>query len=461
MLMSAAFLFSALVQFALALGVAALLGPGEFGLYALVVAGGILAQSLLLDGLRLVATRFHHAEEPTGLRPRLEGLYWRLGAALVLAGVLVALLPIERALAYALAPLVTLANGFAEFRLALFRAEFDQKRFMRFMVSRNAVALVATPLAAWTTGRAEPAIFAFALASMLATLVEELRLPQASAATQAPIPSGQLFGYAGPLVATNACYLGFFFLLRALVAHFFGLAASGQFSLALDFVLKLFSTAGTALDLALFPLALKAEREAGDAAAQAQAGVNLARVLAVLAPMALGLMLVAPGLEPLLVAPAFRGTFAALVLALTPGVALYAVAQYGLHPFAQLRHTTPALAAAAGLALASGTALALVLGRQGDVARMAGLALTLAMGLAVLRLGWAAGKAARLSARFLASLAACLALLGVAVVPFAAMGFTPFTLACAITLGALAYAAGAFALDLAGLRGWIKRPARA
>lgn len=457
MLMSAAFLFSALVQFALALVVAALLGPGEFGLYALVVAGGILLQALLLDGLRLVATRLHHAQEETGLRRRLEGYYRRIGAGLVVAGAIVALLPVERAVAYALVPLVAIINGFADFRLALFRAEFDHKRFVRFMVSRNGVALVATPLAAWATGRAEAAVVAFALSALLATLVEELHLPPARAATQAPVPLGQLLGYAGPLVATNACYLGFFFLLRALVAHFGGLAASGQFSLALDFVLKLFSTAGTALDLALFPLALKAEREAGPEAAQAQAGINLERVLAVLAPMALGLALVAPGLEPLLVAPAFRGTFAAQVLCLTPGVALYALAQYGLHPFAQLRHTTPVLAAAAGLALAAGTGLALVLGKQGDLARMAGLALALAMALAVLRLGLAAGRAGRLPARFLASLAACLALLGVVVMPFAAMGFTPATLLAAIALGALAYTAGAFALDLAGLRAWLKR----
>ena len=33
----------------------------------------------------------------------------------------------------------------------------------------------------------------------------------------------------------------------------------------------------------------------------------------------------APGLEPLLVAPAYRGAFAAFVMALTPGIALYAL----------------------------------------------------------------------------------------------------------------------------------------
>ena len=60
--MPAAFLASALIQFVLGLVVAWLLGPAEFGYYALALAGAVLVQTFVFEWLRLAATRFHHVE---------------------------------------------------------------------------------------------------------------------------------------------------------------------------------------------------------------------------------------------------------------------------------------------------------------------------------------------------------------------------------------------------------------
>lgn len=457
MLMSAAFMLSALLQFALALVVAAILGPGEFGLYALVLSAGVLLQTFALDWLRLCAARFHHAGAAPALRRHLWRLTLLIGLGVVVLGALAAPFMPNHHWHYGLVGGLALINAISDLALALLRAEFQTRRFALMLLMRALLSITLVPLAAHLTGTSLAALMALGAATLLPAPFALARKAEAAAQPEAAPTTRDLLRYAGPIVLTNGLYLGFFFALRAGVAAFGGLAAAGQFSLALEFVLKLFSTIGTALDLAFFPLALKAEREAGAAAADAQASINLERVIAVLAPMAMGLMMVAPGLEPLLVAPAFRGPFAAYVLALSPGIALYALVQYGLHPFAQLRHNTGQLFTAALVAGGLGALLGVLVLAGPLSAPRVGLMLTLAMLGAAASLGWSTGRKALPSARFMVSLVCCLALLGVAVTPFVALGLGLPSLIGAVFLGALAYAGGAFALDLAGLRALVKR----
>lgn len=457
MLMSATFLLSALLQFALALVVAAILGPNEFGLYALVLSGAVLLQTFAFDWLRLCAARFHHREASSALQAALWRKTGGIGVVmLALAGAAAAFAPDHR-WHYAGVPLLALANAVADLTLALLRAEFETRRFALTLSLRALLSIVLVPLAAWMGAASLPALGALGLATLLPALLALVRHSRSEAPSGTPPTTAELLRYAGPIVATNGLYLGFFFALRAGVAAFGGLAAAGQFSLALEFVLKLFSTIGTALDLALFPMALRAERESGLAAAETRARANLEVSIAVLAPMAMGLMMVAPGLEPLLVAPAFRGPFAAFVLALSPGIALYAVVQYGLHPFAQLRHQTGQLLKGALVACTVGGLLGASTLAGGLTALKVGLVLALAMLAATGVLAWSAGRSAAPSPRFVLSLVCCLALLGVAVTPFVALGLSLSLLIGAVLLGALAYTGGAFALDLAGVRALLSR----
>jgi O-antigen/teichoic acid export membrane protein len=374
MLMSAAFLVSALIQFALGLVVAWILGAAEFGAYALALSASVLAQTLLFEWMRLAATRFHHAEADRGLVRLLQGTMMWLAAGMVILSGAAAIFGGARAMLFALIPLLAAVAGYADFRAALLRAEFEQRLYALFMLLRNLFAVILLPLAGWMFGRAEPVLAAFLLAIALASVLLELKLrlkpelskPHIPKEIDAPVVGpglAALLRYSGPIVVTNALYLGLFFGLRSLAAVFGGLAVAGQVSLALDFVLKLFTTAGTAFDLALFQLAVRDQRMAGEAAGRARLRQNLEALIALVAPMMLGLVAVIGMLEPFLVAPDYRGAFATFVVMLVPGIGLYALVQYGLHPFFQLRQQTAMLVIAAALALgiAAGLSLGLML----------------------------------------------------------------------------------------------------
>lgn len=457
--MSAAFLVSALIQFALALVVAWLLGPAEFGAYALALAAAILVQTLVFEWIRLSATRFHHAGDGNRLARRLTRAWGQLSGVMLVAAVLLLVFGGGRRWLFCLVPLVAVAAGFADFRAALLRAEFNQRGYALFMLLRNLLAVVMLPLAAHRLGSAEAALAAFLGALVLASgglaLLARAPAPALSPANDngAGPDSGTLLRYAGPIIVTNCLYLALFFGLRTAVALAGGLAAAGQFSLALDFVLKLFTTVGTALDLMLFQIAVREAREKGEAAGRMRARGNGEIILAVILPMALGLFLVIPALEAFLVAPEFRGAFAGYVGALTPGIALYALIQYGLHPFQQLAHRTVplALAALASLAVTGGLVFLLPLA---GVSALPADALALGGGMiaaAALLIG-AAGRVAVPEAGFLLRLLLALGALGLAVVALRPAGTGLAGLAGMIGAGMAAYAGAAYALDLASIR---------
>ncbi len=198
-----------------------------------------------------------------------------------------------------------------------------------------------------------------------------------------------MFAYALPIVGTNLAYLGLLLALRLYIAQEAGLAEAGRFSLALDLVGKLVMTLGTALDLWLFQLAVRAEREQGEAAGQRQLTLNFGRVIALLAPSMLGLWLVLPSLEALIVAPSFRGAFAWHAAMLIPGLMAYAIVQYVLHPFHQIAKRTAILLVAALLALlVTLLMLALAPAFRLPPVIVPALALVVGMLLALVVLGW-------------------------------------------------------------------------
>lgn len=462
--MSAAFLASALIQFALGLVVAWLLGPAEFGAYALALSAAVLLQTLTLEWLRLAATRFHHAGEGGDLAARLSMLFARIAVGLVVAALVLALLTGAHRGLFALVPLTALAAGFADFRAALMRAEFNQRGYALFMLVRNGLAIVILPVVASVFATGEAALAGFlgslVLASAGLEIARRLRATGSRSAVSADDSAPDLralLHYSAPIVLTNCLYLGLFFGLRSGVALGAGLAAAGQFSLALDFGLKLFTTIGTALDLMLFQLAVRDAREQGEAAGQARLRANLAIVLAILLPMALGLALVIGPLEPWLVGPDFQGPFAAYLLALLPGLALYALVQYALHPFLQLEQRTRRLVEAALVALIAGALAygATRLGALGPVGSVASV-LIVAMVAAALRLFAAIGRDGLPGAMFWGRLVLALAAMASAVLVLRPVLTGLPALALMVSAGVATYAALAYATDLAGIRHFIR-----
>ncbi len=148
---------------------------------------------------------------------------------------------------------------------------------------------------------------------------------------------------------------------RTAIADGLGFAASGHYSLAYDLSAKLVQTVGSALDILLFQIAVRTERDEGPEAAKAQIGTNMGLVLAATLAVSLGVWLVLPSLEATVVPQAFRGPFGEVTTLLLPGLACYTLAQAAVTPVFQLqKRTWPAVAAAfAGLVLNGALVLAL------------------------------------------------------------------------------------------------------
>lgn len=465
MLMSFSFLLTALIQFALGLVVAFILGPEVFGVYALGVSAAVLGQTLVFEWLRLSITRFYHAGQDEAFRFRLGWVMRML--AVVSLGVSALLLAFggQQAGVYAMLPLLALAAGYADYHAAFARALFHQRAYAALQLLRNIAAILLLPLSAWLFGRAEAVLAAFALSTVLATLLFRL-LPLSRPAPgedvqHSPIAWAEIARYSLPIILTNLTYLALFFALRSWVALRYGLGAAGQFSLALEFGLKLVMTFGTALDLFLFQVALKEAREQGEGIAGARLRLNAQIILALLVPMVVGLWLILPHVEASIIAPKFREIFSAHLAVLLPGLLLFGIIQYVLHPFLQLAGRTLHLAAAGMLALVLAFGV-LALWPQGGAGQMVdvratGLAVGLSMAGGVTILLIRIGMVAIPGAGFWLKMVICLAAMLAATWPLRVL--SPGWLAGGLTIlcGMAAYILPALVLNLARLRDLVRQ----
>lgn len=177
-------------------------------------------------------------------------------------------------------------------------------------------------------------------------------------------------------------------------------------------------------------------------------------ILALLLAMAVGLAMVIEAFEPLLVRPDFRGAFAGAVLMLTPGVFLYALIQYALHPYAQLAQRTFVLIITALVVVSVAVIGALLLRLL--PAGLPGLAVVLALAMAA-----GCVVLARMSPGYEAPVPAYLGRLALAILALA----VPVTLVqqqwggvvggfAAVAVGAATFLATAWFSNLAELRRW-------
>ncbi|MBN8533770.1 MAG: hypothetical protein J0L51_06730 [Rhizobiales bacterium] len=459
MLMSSAFLVSALVQFALGLLMAAMLGPVEFGLYALAFAASVIGQALVFEWVRLSITRFEGAGAEVSARLR------RIVLVLIVVVTALALafymLGGEKRVLFALTISAAALWGFAECRGATLRARFAEKSYAGLLAARALASFALMSLAAWLWPRADVVLAAQMLAIFSALILHRIAFGEnpasrvAGGGTAPPLSS--LIAYAVPIVATNAAYLLLFFGLRLYIAARLGLGEAGSFSLALDLGLKLVMTIGSALDLYLFQLAVRDERDKGHAAGQARLALNVSIVFAVLAPALVGLWLILPSLEALVITPAYRATFAPYLLLLLPGLFLFGLVQYAIHPAHQLASRTLPLVLASGVA-ASVVFLVLAIPGVSPIApaRLPGPALLLGMLLAALVLWRALATPPPVDWKvFLPRLA--LALIGMIGVAWPIrLGIEPGMIALVSTAlaGGLAYLTIGWFTNLADVRNW-------
>ncbi len=455
------FVSNTLMNFVIGLLLARFLGPAEYGRMALALAVGQVVQTLAFDWLRLAATRFYSERarlERPELRATLDasfaGLIRALSVATVgflLSGVEV---PLSRPLV-ALAIGAAVANGLFDYNTALVRARFLDGLYARIIMGKNALSLLLTVAGAWWFGSAVMALTGLCLSMTGSLLMSRRALTDGGSGPRAAERglAGQALRYALPIVMANMLYQLIPLIDRALIAHRFGFAESGQFSLAYDLGIRVVLAIGSTLDVLLFQIAVRADETHGAEQSARQIGRNMGVVVAILAPTCVGAYLVLPSFQQLVVPPEFRGPFADFFTYLLPGFFCYPLIHYAVHPVFQIRKRTRPLIATA------------------TVAALANAGLSLAMPAGAGAIGYAVALSAALGAGLLALIAAASLVgaswpaprdLGATLLGSAAMagavlplrGLPPGlpTLLLQIGAGALVYGAIAAAFDLAGLR---------
>ena len=466
----AAFVLNAGLNFVLGIAIARMLGPADFGRFALATAGAVVLNTLLFEWLRLSATRFYSArvrEAEPWIRRGLDRAYGAVALALFAAAALCAGLgiavdptPQGRLVMTAGTMVAAIGIGLFDYHAALARARFIGGAYLRLVVWKNVLAFVLMAGTAWLFPQPVWVLIAGGTSQFLAVIpmrkvLGDKALGQASTLPRERIRETlRLFAaYALPLIAANAVYQLMPFLNRAAIAGTAGFAEAGYFALAADLGSRAFSTLGAALDLLLFQIAVQAEEHHGREAAETQVSRNIAIVVALLLPCAAGYWAVTPALQALIVPEEFRGPFADYTDLLIPGLLCLSIMNFALNPVFQIRRRTgPVVSAAlAGLAV-NGLGLVLLprwIGPQGVA-----VAQTLGLAAAVVVLGLRAltgTERLRPPARDIAlTAAACLAMV-LGILPF--RGLEPaLALPVCVVVGVLVYGPLVWFLDIAGLR---------
>lgn len=451
------FLLNACLSFALSLVVAALIGPDAFGRYAVALAVSVVINTALFEWLRLSTTRFVServaAEEPD-VRATLLACYAGAAALLVLGSILLLALVPDPGLPptlLAAASGVGLAVGFFDFRTAAARARFRDGRYAALLALRGILAFGLAAAAALVWGEPTAILLGAAAAAIVAMAL--VRDPWAARSGR---PRRELVAafarYGLPLVAASAAYQLLPLLNRSVLAGRAGFTEAAYFALAGEIAVRLFQNLGSALDLALFQLAVRAQEAEGDAGGGSQVGRNAGSIAALILPAGTGLCAVWPSFEALFVPPLFRGHVAAAMMLSVPAFVAYALVQYALNPVFQLRRRTGPVIAAALVAVAVDAALLFAWPGALDAVGVAAIQLAaLGSALAVLA-GLAIRSGAVLPWRDAALSALASALMIAALWPWRTALPPSAGLPLQSLAGAALYGALALAFDIAGAR---------
>jgi O-antigen/teichoic acid export membrane protein len=455
------FILNCLFNFATGLMVAKLLGPAEYGRYALVMSTALVLQCLGLEWLRLSTIRFYSDQERLNhpeIRATLDMTF------VVIAGVatVVALLtaysglrsPISGVLV-ALSIVTACALALFEISAASLRARFNHRAYGLFVVGKNVLSILLTVGGAWTTGSARMALIGM-IVSIVGSVVLSYRLLRDTNArlSQASWSLVRRFAaYGFPVVVANVFYQAVPMANRAWVSQIHGFAEAGQLALASDIGIRIVGSIGSALDVLLFQVAVATERTSGLAAARQEVSRNMGLIIAVLAPTTVGFWLVLPSFEHLLVPASYQGQFAHYMTILMPGIACYVLAMFCIAPAFQIMHRTGPLIAGGVLALVAYGAAIKLLPISVDASSPAlAQSISSIVGLATILVLLSLRDPLWPPLKDVVGTTFATLLMLIVLVPLRAMPAGVVSLALQICLGGFVYGAAALACNLCGLQ---------
>ena len=461
MWMMAPFILNSLLNFVVSLLVAKFLGPAEYGRFAVALSVGIVIQTLFFDWLRLAATRFYSERERVEhpqIRATLDAAFGALAVLAAAAALAVYALGVDLALTRDLAALaigVGVSNGLFDFASALVRARFHDRAYGALVIAKNLLAFVLTVGGALLFRSANIALLGMmiSIAGSLFAARGELVDPNAHIRDARRSLVLRFLAYGLPIVFANFLYQTVPLVNRVLTSEIYGFAEVGKISLAFELGIRIVGAVGSALDVILFQIAVRAEKTEGDDAARTQISRNLGVVFAVAAPSVAGCWLVLPSFEALFVPESFRGAFAHYFAYLTPALFAFALINYGVNTAFQISHRLAPLIIAALVASLANSLSVIYLPPTGDATRFAiAQSISSCAGLFALTLMLFTLEPMWPRARdVIGALVATCAML-VAGGPLRELAPGVVTLAAQIVAGVAVYGAIGYAFDLAGLR---------
>ncbi len=460
------FTLNSVLNFVISLLVAKYLGPAEYGRFVLALSASVVIQLLAFDWLRLAATRFYSKSERlehANVRATLDAAFgWlALGASLLAICVYAAGLdmPLSPELA-ALAIGASITNGLFDFACALLRARFLDRPYGALIVAKNLLAFALTVGGAFWFGSARVALVGLILSVVGAmAAAREALFDETSRQGRADRALGMRFlAYGLPIISANIIYQSVPLLNRLLVSQSLGFAEAGKYSLAYEIGIRIVGAIGSALDVALFQIAVHKEKTVGLEEARAQVSHNMGAVFAVVAPAVLGCWLILPSFEHLFVPEEFRGPYGEYFTLMTPALAAFGLIHYSINPAFKLAHRLAPLVVAALIAVTANFCAIGYPARSVDASNYA-LAQSLSSVAAMLALAvmlrWLEEPMWPRPRDIFGALAASLAMLG-ADLPLRSASPGVVTMAAQIILGGFVYLAVATALDVGGARSLLK-----
>jgi O-antigen/teichoic acid export membrane protein len=457
---------NALLNLGLALALAWVLPASTYGAFTLYFATSLLISHVSFDWIRSSAMRFYtplaRAQVPE-LRATLDvAMAYSTGVTVTLAIAFVALgfMPEASPLALFALIIVTLSNAGFEYWTALCRARFDARRYAVMVGLRNVLTFgFAVPVALFTHSFAL-SLIAFAVAIVPSVLYGARQLADKEAkprlATRAL--AWRFVDYALPLVIAEGCFSIIVVANRGFLAHSVSLAEAGAYALTFDLALRVLSVMASVGDAVLFPRLVADLHVKGTARTREEISRNIAVMLLVLTPAALGFALIAEPAAQLVLAEHFRDAFTRYAPAAIGAAFAYTVQTFVLRPAFQVELRTADMPLAAVVALLADIALLLVLPGGLFAAFLAhlggtclGLVLVLRRAIMARLIDWPLSDLGKIAISALA--------LVLAILPLRFETHALLTLVARAVVGGGVYCAIVWYFDVAGLRAFF-RPRR-
>jgi O-antigen/teichoic acid export membrane protein len=295
-----------------------LLPPELYGQYALVLAGVRLGNAVLFQWLRLGLLRFFpaHRERPAPLLATLLVGYGAMAGVVLVVGVVASLVAPDPGwrLLVLLAPPLLWAQAWFELNLNLAQSQLAPARYGLLALARALLTLVGgVSLILLGFGAAGP-VLALAVAMLLPTLLlmrgtwRGIGRPRLE-----PGLTRALLTYGLPLTAAYALNFVVASSDRFLVAWFLGTDAAGAYAAGYELGWQPVLLMMTTVNLAGYPLVMRAMESAGPASAQIQLQQNGLLLVAAGLPVVIGTVILAPNIAQVVLGAPFRADGARLL----------------------------------------------------------------------------------------------------------------------------------------------------